>query len=138
MGEEGKQDRDHRAHSACDAGDKIPVSVIGIGQHLGAVGGVIIPGAEADEHGEKGIEGRDPITENAQHRRLSNTIRTRLLRRLMRSAFLSFIDGRQPICFIQDPLNASSILRRSKISEPRGRSETRHRFADGLSPFKKR
>jgi len=70
--------------------------------------------------------------------RLSNTIRTRLSRRLMRPAFLSFIDGRQPICFIQDCLNASSILRRSKISEPRGRSETRHRFADGLSPFKKR
>ena len=70
--------------------------------------------------------------------RLSNTLRTRLSGRLMRPAFLSFIDGRQPICFIQDCLNTSSIPFRSQISEPRGRPETRHRFADGPSPGGKR
>ena len=74
----------------------------------------------------------------SRHLRLSNTIRTRLSGRLMRPAFLSFIDGRQPICFIQDPLNTSSIPLRSQISEPRGRPETRRRFADGPSPGGKR
>ena len=81
---------------------------------------------------------RDRIAKLVNTVRLSNTIRTRLSGRLMRPAFLSFIDGRQPICFIQDCLNTSSIPLRSQISEPRGRPETRRRFADGPSPFKKR
>ena len=70
--------------------------------------------------------------------RLSDIIQTRLSGRLIRSVFLLFIDGRQPICFIQDCLSEPSIPLRSQISEPRDRPEARRRLADGLSPLKRR
>ena len=69
---------------------------------------------------------------------LSDIIRTRLSVRLIGSSLLLIIDGRQPICFLKASLSQSSIPLRSKISKEQGRSKARHRFADGLSPFKKR
>ena len=69
---------------------------------------------------------------------LSNIIRTRLSGRLICPGILLLIDGRQPICFLKASLSQSSIQLRSKISKEQGRSKARHRFADGLSPFKKR
>ena len=69
--------------------------------------------------------------------RLSNTIRTRLSGRLMRPAFLSFIDGRQPICFRKASLSQPSNPRRSEISEVWGRTKARRRFADGLCALQK-
>ena len=68
---------------------------------------------------------------------LNDIIRTRPSVRLIGSGNLLFIDGRQPICFIKNCLNQSSIPLGSKISDPLDRFETRRHFADGLPPFQK-
>ena len=57
--------------------------------------------------------------------------------RLIVSCFDLFIDGHQPICFINFCMRQSSIPLGSKISEPLGRIEARRRFEDGLSALQK-
>ena len=68
---------------------------------------------------------------------LNNIIRIRLSGCLIVPGILLFIDGRQPIGFRKAFLCQPSIPLRSKIFELRGRSEARHRFADGLCALQK-
>ena len=64
-------------------------------------------------------------------------IRIRLSGHLICSGCLLLIDGRQPIGFVKDCLNQSSIPLRSQISEPCDRSEARRSFADVLCALQK-